>query len=994
MKKRLLLLLAALFLIAGMSAFADMPAVGDSVAGFTLQSIDEIVSIHSMLYTWQHEKTGALLCHVANDDTNRAFTIAFHTPVMTDTGLPHVFEHAALGGSDQYPDPNLVFSMMYGTYSTHMNAYTSTTYTAYQTASLSEEQLLSNMDVYLDGVFHPMLLSDPHAMMRDAYRYELADAEGELTLQGVVYSEMLGALSHQRIAKLRMRRLLWPGSYEGSLTGGFPDSIPDMTWEDLKDFHSRYYTPGNSLTILYGDLKIERFLEMIDQGYFSGYEEAHPSLADTGYRAAEGDVRAIYTYPAPADTEAETILIYAVPVGSPDAETMALLEMGLSMMTRPGHLLERRMTDELNEATWSLSMEETRTGSAIVFSAQGLTEADAPLFREIIVEALDEAAKNGFAEEDLRMYADSQRYSNAVSRETLSGISLGSILAYYWDLYDDPRSVLPVYTLEERVEELVSDGRCAAAVREAVEGADASVLLISTTKPGESEQVLAARAQRLQEKKDGMTADEIESLVAATAEYNAWAETSQRDSMLSDVTAVTVATLPEEVVEEKAVMREVDGLAVVSAPLEDTDYLSAELMLDLSKTPQSDLLPLRIATMLLGTMETGTRDRQTIERDQTRVANGLGYRLATLENDTTGEWRPILSIEWNTFADLVPESTELIFEILSDTKLEDLSYIRSFLISNALGRRKSYVESSPHSLALLEARRQTDEPTAWALLSGGVKLIEYEEELAAMDDEALTGALCTVKEALARALTRENAILTAIGEEEAVSRLASSVAERMSAWPESRDGGAFELPEEEKGNARILINTSVNYNMEYLTAEETGIPYTEALSAFTSLVLDKVLMPVLRFQNSVYSVFFEMTREEAFILTYRDPNFEKTLVEVFSSLDDLAREAIGSVTQEELDGYISGVYTDQAMPKGPIARASLAVSGLLKGRDYFQETREAMQALKGLTLEELTTWADSLDRLYETGLKVTVTGSDHADELPDLFTIVNTDLLK
>ena len=89
-----------------------------------------------------------------------------------------------------------------------------------------------------------------------------------------------------------------------------------------------------------------------------------------------------------------------------------------------------------------------------------------------------------------------------------------------------------------------------------------------------------------------------------------------------------------------------------------------------------------------------------------------------------------------------------------------------------------------------------------------------------------------------------------------------------------------------------------------------------------------------------------------------------------------------------------GVYAELAKPTGPIGRASLAVSGMLQNRDYFTETREAMRALKNLSPEELIPWTFLLDRLYESGLKVTVTGPENKDKIAELFTIVNSDLLK
>ena len=48
--------------------------------------------------------------------------------------------------------------------------------TSYVSASLSEAQLLACADYLLDGLYHPMILTDARGLMREGYRYELADA--------------------------------------------------------------------------------------------------------------------------------------------------------------------------------------------------------------------------------------------------------------------------------------------------------------------------------------------------------------------------------------------------------------------------------------------------------------------------------------------------------------------------------------------------------------------------------------------------------------------------------------------------------------------------------------------------------------------------------------------------------------------------------------------------------------------------------------------------
>ena len=993
--KKLSALLLLLCCLAPLAS-AEEPAVGDEICGFRLVSADEIGLYHARLYTYEHVKTGAQVCHIANGDTNRCFAIGFHTPVSDDTGLPHVFEHAALGGSVRYPDPNLFFSMIYGTYSTYLNASTATTYTRFPTASLSEEQLLANMDVYLSGVFHPILLQDEHAMMREAYRYELEEPDGEITLQGVVYSEMLGAMTHERMTAVRLNRLLFPGSCVGSVSGGLPDRIPDMTYGQLCAFHEKYYTPSNSVTILYGDLQIGRCLRLLDEGYFSEYGRAETDLTDRGSRRMEGDVCVNCTFPVSADSQPETIVYYALPVEPMDTADSEILSIALNMLRWPDHLMDRRMNAELPECTWSLRTDRTRAGAAVVFRAKGLEAGQAELFRGICREAIDEALRDGFDPADLQVYADNARYQNATIAESADGVRLAESFIAEWDLTGDARTILDGFEIDRNIQDLVTDGRCAEVFRRAVASAYGSVLLVSETEPGGRERDEAARAERLAEMKRGMSAEEIDALMARTRDYAEWAANCAKESDLTRVTAVTVETLPEEVARAETATETADGLTVVSSPLEGTDYMTAELVLDASAVPPEALLPLRVWCLLAGDLATSSRDRITLVRGTERAANGLSIGLGTLENKGEGSWRPVFTISWNTFRDLAEESTELIRDILLNTSTEDLEYIRSALAADALNRRMNATSGAPHALAFREALRQTDEKSAYALQFSGANLIRYEERLAAMDDERLSAELQKGKDALAFVLCRDHAVLAAAGDGGSVAALKGLVREMLSDFPPMGAPADFgELLTAPKGNAACEIDTGVSYNMEFIGTEELGIGYSAALNAFSNLALDRVLLTKLRYENSVYSVFFNITEDEgSYLLTYRDPNLAKTFGEIFPALGADLKAEMKNVTQDVLDGYISSAYAEEAMPLGPIGRARKALSGALENRDVFGETLKNMRSLKEMKVSDLEGYAQILDVLNERGLKVTVTSPQKLREMEAFFPIVNTDYLK
>ena len=111
MKKKIITLLMVLFVLSS-AVFAQsiyelkdgqkMPMEGLKTNGFTVEEISDFDMIGATVYRFEHDKTGATVLYVANEDTNRTFIIGFRTPTETDSGIPHVFEHATTDGSEKY----------------------------------------------------------------------------------------------------------------------------------------------------------------------------------------------------------------------------------------------------------------------------------------------------------------------------------------------------------------------------------------------------------------------------------------------------------------------------------------------------------------------------------------------------------------------------------------------------------------------------------------------------------------------------------------------------------------------------------------------------------------------------------------------------------------------------------------------------------------------------------------------------------------------------
>ena len=66
----------------------------------------------------------------------------------------------------------------------------------------------------------------------------------------------------------KISETLFPDTPYGLESGGDPEIIPELTYEQFKNFHKKYYNPSNSYIFIYGDSNILDILKFInDRNY-------------------------------------------------------------------------------------------------------------------------------------------------------------------------------------------------------------------------------------------------------------------------------------------------------------------------------------------------------------------------------------------------------------------------------------------------------------------------------------------------------------------------------------------------------------------------------------------------------------------------------------------------------------------------------------------------------------------------------------------------------
>ena len=176
---------------------------------YTIIKQESIEELNGTGYLLKHNKTGARVVVVSNEDDNKVFQIGFRTPPKDDTGVPHILEHSVLCGSREFPMKDPFVELVKGSLNTFLNAMTYPDKTVYPVASQNDKDFFNLVHVYLDAVFYPNIYKKPEILKQEGWHYDLLSEDADLTYNGVVFNEMKGVFSSpdQQLARIIQKSL-------------------------------------------------------------------------------------------------------------------------------------------------------------------------------------------------------------------------------------------------------------------------------------------------------------------------------------------------------------------------------------------------------------------------------------------------------------------------------------------------------------------------------------------------------------------------------------------------------------------------------------------------------------------------------------------------------------------------------------------------------------------------------------------------------------------
>ena len=573
--------------------------------------------------------------------------------------------------------------------------------TSYVSASLSEAQLLACADYLLDGLYHPMLLTDARGVMREGYRYELADADAPIELKGTVYSEMKAETSLSTLSRVLAKKALYPGSRFAAFNGGDPDVIPEMSWQEMKDFHDKYYHPSNLLMVLYGKLDPAPFLELID-GVIRQFDRREIALTDAGYSPLTGNVEERRTIPVSADSPEEAYIYYDIPLDGLSDHELDVLSLYCGMYVSDGAPLSNLFMRQLPFAMPNCELITTGPVPALRFTVVGALEEEAELARSLLAEGLAQTAAQGLNEDMMKAAATSFRLDMIQVREdNHKGIAMATTIATLWG----PQGDLMAYADNDRLVEQVVELADAEALRGIAEKYLAEPAVSSyglyVSAPGELEAKNAEEEARLVQMKEEMSDEEIEALVARTQDFYEWTAVSAEKSMIDAVKVVDAQELPEELVRYEAEECVQDGVRVIRADVDCDDLVEGTLFFTADHIPYAQYNVPDTYISMLGSLNTQNYTTDALQTASQQISNSVSVSRYSLNIEGVGV-RPVIAVNWSCLPENIDACYALAHELIWNSDPSDLDGARMAAVeSNQMFAMVNGMEPSAPLLKLL-----------------------------------------------------------------------------------------------------------------------------------------------------------------------------------------------------------------------------------------------------------------------------------------------------
>ncbi|KZV37449.1 presequence protease 1, chloroplastic/mitochondrial-like [Dorcoceras hygrometricum] len=966
----------------------------DSVAkklGFEKVSEEFIEECKSKAVLYKHKKTGAEIMSVSNEDENKVFGIVFRTPPKDSTGIPHILEHSVLCGSRKYPLKEPFVELLKGSLHTFLNAFTYPDRTCYPVASTNTKDFYNLVDVYLDAVFFPKCVNDIKTFQQEGWHYELNDPSEDITYKGVVFNEMKGVYSQpDSILGRASQQALFPDNAYGVDSGGDPQVIPKLNFEEFKEFHRKYYHPSNARIWFYGDDDPTQRLRILSEylDMFEANSAPEESKIDSQKLFSE-PIRVVEKYPATeaADSKQKHMvclnwLLSETPL---DLETeLAVGFLDHLMMGTPASPLRKILLESgLGEAIVGGGVQDELLQPQFSIGLKGVSEDDIQKVEELIMRTLKKLADEGFdsdaVEASMNTIEFSLRENNTGSFPRGLALMLRSVGKWIYDL--DPFEPLkyqePLKALKARMAKEGSKAVFAPLIEKLILNNPHLATIEMQPDPEKASRDEAIEKENLEKVKANMTPEDLAELARATHELRLKQETPDPPEALKCVPCLSLQDIPKEPMHIPTEVGDINGVKVLQHDLFTNDVLYAEVVFNMSSLRQ-ELLPL-VPLFCQSLLEMGTKDMDFVQLNQLigRKTGGISvYPFTSSVRDKKDPCSHII-VRGKAMSERSEDLFNLVNCVLQDVQLTDQKRFKQF-VAQSKARMENRLRGSGHGIAAARMDAKLNVAGWISEQMGGLSYLEFLRTLERRVDEDWSEISASLEEIRKTLISKNDCLINLTADGKILKNSEKHISNFLDMLPNTFPVGSIPLNSRlSPTNEAIVVPTQVNYVGKAANLFDTGYKLKGSAYVISKYLNNTWLWDRVRVSGGAYGGFCDFDTHSGVFsyLSYRDPNLLKTL-DVYDGTSNFLKEL--EMDDDALTKAIIGTIGDVDAYQLPDAKGYSSLLRYLLGvtEEDRQMRREEILSTRLNDFKEL---ADFIEAVKDSGVVVAVTSPDDVD---------------
>ncbi len=884
---------------------------------FRLIEERHIPEINSLARLFKHEKTGARVLSMTNQDENKVFGISFRTPPRDNTGVAHILEHSVLCGSRKYRVKEPFVELLKSSVQTFLNAVTFPDKTCYPVASQNRQDLYNLMDVYLDAVFFPGI--PPEVFAQEGWHYELPSLDSPLKFKGVVYNEMKGAYSSpESLLAEYSQQSLFPGGTYGLDSGGNPEEILNLTYEDFLQFHKKFYHPSNSWIFFYGDDPEQERLDRVGD-FLDHFDllEVDSQIRTQPPVQLEKQVERCYSATSESNQGYYLTINWMLPTTNFPQLNLGLRILEFILTGMPASPLRKRLIESgLGEDLAGVGLETDILQMYYSTGMKGVLPENLDPVQNLIQDTLQDLAQNGIDPEIIKAALSSVEFA---LRENNTGSFPRGLAVMFralstW-LYDEsPFPLLEFGDVLEQIKLRLEQGEKVFEdlLQEHFLNNPHKTLVILKPDPDMEGRIQNMENQRLQEARKKLDRQQEKELVDNTLKLIQWQEKPDDPLELARIPRLKRSDMNPQIRTVARQEHQIHGAVVLTHPQPTAGIFYLDLGMDLHFLPQKHLSYIPLFARALLEMGTFSEDYTALTTRIRQLTGGIvpvPFSHSVLGGQ---ESACRLFLRGKSLPEKVGDMFGIFQDILTQVKLDNRDRFRQIALEEKSGMEQALVPAGHRVVGMRLKARYSEADWAQEHMSG-VSYLLFLRHLLQKIDTDWEQVLADLEDIKTLLVHKNGALLNLTAEQEALQQGLEYVKVFLDRLPEQEALRSKWKWSCTPGNEAMFIPARVNYVGRSVDLETAGYRFHGASLAATRFLRASWLWDKIRVQGGAYGAFssYDHFCNVMAFTSYRDPNITSTLQAFDSSgaflcnrdLDpeEVEKAVIGAIG--EMDGY-------------------------------------------------------------------------------------------